>query len=244
MSSYYIGLSLLSNMGRNSASPREILHTEGRRVLSLLDGRPEGELEKIMAKDPSGRPFFTDRQHLADFSISHSGNMVAVSFVNRGQTQGNNLPFVDLRTGCDIELVKPRVNARGIAEEFFTEPEVGYIFAHSEGPDSENSCSIERFFQIWTLKECFLKLRGYSVFDMAKAPSFIGADGGLHLEFPGPLKFHFFSLSSSAERYVLASAVEGPLQASIRWFSPPLALRNMAAIKAETSPDDTVMAKM
>jgi 4'-phosphopantetheinyl transferase len=74
-----------------------------------------------------------------------------------------------VQTGCDIQLVQTRANTKKIAEEFFSVSEREYIFSQDGNQYNET-----RFFEIWTLKECFLKLRGLSVFDMAKVPSFSG----------------------------------------------------------------------
>ena len=88
-----------------------------------------------------------------------------------------------------------------------------------------------RFYEIWTLKECCLKLRGLGVFDMKQVPSFINEDplaaDELRFEFcaitPQPLWFRLFELSDKERgRYILATVIEGKyqIQPEIRWFSP------------------------
>ena len=230
----------MSNNRVEAAFRRELLSAEGRRMLSLLESCPLDKLD--IAKEENGRPFFPDRR--ADFNISHSGNMAAVSLVKSLAYDG----VIIMRTGCDIELVRARPNAKKIAGDFFTGAERDYIFAQDETVTEQ-----ARFFEIWTLKECFLKLRGLSVFDMADVPSFIkgDAEGRLHFAFCGaassPLSFNLYELSGPGEHYVLASVIEGAgqLQPEMRWFSPSfLAARSIAAIKAEISPPETVRAKM
>lgn len=195
---YYLGLSILSN---NERRPK-LLSAEARHVLSGLAGRPIAEAD--IAREVQGRPFFPDSGE--DFSISHSGALAAVSLV-RG---------ANLRTGCDVELVRERPGALAIAKEYFSFPESDYVFPRGRFDGT-------RFYRIWTLKECYLKLRGLSVFDMAKAPSFI-LDGDLAFDAPAasPLTFYLYELSGVHERYVLATAVEGALteEPEIRWFSP------------------------
>jgi len=222
--SYYIGLSILSN-DHNTGG-------EARRVLSLLEGKPLAE--DAIAKEGQGRPFFTDREvrgRERDFSISHSRGLVAVSLV-----AGKNR-----RTGCDVELVRKRPNAQAIAEEFFSAPEKNYII--SGGHFDEN-----KFYQIWTLKECYLKLRGLSVFDMAACPSFANEKDAIIFDavVTSPLSFYLYELSDEAGKcYILATveetmATEGTAspektkqqRPEIRWFSQSfLACKSIAEIK-------------
>jgi len=202
MMSYYLNLSVLSNNDndrRKRAEYRKLLSAEARRILSLCEGRPITEDD--IAREASGRPFFPNRD--TDFSISHSGALTAVSLV-RGKL---------LRTGCDVELVRPRARAREIAQEFFTAPERIYI-------DSDSRPDGTRFYQIWTLKECFLKLRGLSVFDMACVPSFISNEGFLNIRL-GEISFNIYEFAGNEdEHYVVATAIErGEEQPEIRWFS-------------------------
>ena len=232
---FYIGLSLLSNNEPKGKVKQGLLSAEGRRILSLLEDRPVDE-NKIV-KDENGRPFIPGNS--GDFSISHSGSMAAVSMVN-GEIR---------RTGCDIQVARPKPGAREIAEMFFTEPENNYIFS-CNGRQSEES----RFFEIWVLKECFLKLRGFSVFDMALSPSFISNDGSGHgyFSFSGnaslPLSFYLYELAGNTDqRYFLAAVTEGgkQIQPELRWFSQSfLPCRSIAVIKATLNPDRTVSPNM
>ena len=108
------------------------------------------------------------------------------------------------------------------------------------------------------MKECFLKLKGLSVFDMSKVPSFICGDSSGKAQFsfdaavPAPLVFHLYELAGAAGpggpagRYMLASVTEGEteLQPVIRWFSElSLPCRSIAEIKAALSPAETVSPK-
>ncbi|MDR2702070.1 MAG: 4'-phosphopantetheinyl transferase superfamily protein [Spirochaetaceae bacterium] len=241
--SYYLNLSILSNDDDNpllnkqdnlrKTEHKKRLSAEARHILSRCEGRPIAE-EDIAGDTPWGRPFFPGRD--TDFSISHSGNLAAVSLV-RGKNQ---------RTGCDVELVRPRPRAKEIAEEFFTAPERGYI-------ESQGRFDGTRFFQIWTLKECFLKLRGLSVFDMPNAPSFICDEGQCRGRFffsvsgAFPISFNLYELSGAGERYILATALEGTEieQPEIRWFSQGSAdCKSIANIKAAPSPAETVRPKI
>ena len=191
----------------------------------------EGVTEDDIAKETGGRPFFHGRD--MDFSISHSGNLAAVSVI-----RGKNI-----RTGCDVELMRPRAKAREITEIFFSAGEKEYIQA-------QRKFDLKRFYMIWTLKECYLKLRGFSVFDMANAPSFISGKDSLTFcaVVSSPLSFNLYELTDGAgERYILAAALAGTeeYQPEIRWFSQEsLDCKSIAKIKAAPSPAETVSPKI
>jgi phosphopantetheinyl transferase len=201
--SYYLGLSILSNSNgcRQRKNRKRLLSAEARHILSEFEGRLITEND--IAREGQGRPFFPKGN--PDFSISHSGTLAAVSLI-----RGKNL-----RTGCDVELVRPRARAQAITEDYFTAPERDYIFSQA--------CFDEaKFFSIWTLKECFIKLRGLSVFDMAKVPSFIrGDDLAFDADVDSPLTFYLYELDDANCRYILATAIEGEGSGppEIRWFS-------------------------
>jgi len=214
-------------------------------MLPLLEGRPLEE--SGLARDAGGRPFFL--QGGFDFSIAHSGAVAAVSHARGG------------RTGCDVEMIRPRQAARDIAKDFFSTAEQNCLF--SGGGFDEAG-----FYAIWTLKECFLKLRGLSVFDMAASPSFIRDKGrnreqaktkvfqetqvSCQFAFTGavstPLSFYLYELSGKGgESYMLATAIEGTEQQppQIQWFSQLcLACKMIAEINAAPSPAETVSPKM
>jgi len=234
MSLYYIGLSCLSINQFKKAERKNALSAEARRILSILADNP---IDTI-ATEKNGRPFFHNGN--MDFNISHSGAAVAVSLV-----QGENIHGVKFQTGCDIQLIRPRENLRNIAEENFSAAERDYIFSQDK-----TQFESTRFFQIWTLKECYIKLRGLSVFDMPKVPSFFSVGGetrtfGTAPFGPGadcdaadrylftfnasgssPLSFYLYELAYDGERYMLATAIEGGLgiRPEIRMFSQPAAL--------------------
>jgi hypothetical protein len=209
IATFNIGLSLLS-----SKKPSRIEQSaEGKRILSLLEKRPL--CKNDMLKNENGRPYFPCGN--ADFNISHSQNMVAVSHVSG----------MGIHTACDIQFVKPRANTMLIAGNFFTDSEREYIL-HNE----------KRFFEIWTLKECFLKLHDFSVFNMKSAPSFIfGGEFSIkcfHDSLSSPLSFFLYELGERNDRqYMLSACIEGVEQPNpeIKWVSgSSLPCRNIAII--------------
>lgn len=246
--SFYIGLSILSNNESPPSAPvlpqnspadspaksfKRALSGEARRVLSALADGPV--TDEDIVREKQGRPYFHGREE--DFSISHSGNIAAVSLVTgKGR-----------RTGCDVQIMRPRSMTRKIAENYFRAPEREYIFSRGLFDES-------RFYSIWALKECFLKLKGFTILDIEAAPSFV-SDGDS--DFPrldfcapvsSPLTFYLYELGSeNGERYALAAAVEGNAEEppEIRWLSQSsLPCKSIAEIKAAPSPAETVSPKM
>jgi len=208
--SYYLGLSYLSNsLGDSPAEGRagdakhdrqKLLSAEARRILSKFEGRPLTDND--IAREGQGKPYFPGSA--ADFNISHSGFLAAVALV-----QGAHL-----RTGCDVELLRPRIKTEAIARDYFSSSESEYVF-------SDGNFIEKRFYEIWTLKECFIKLRGLSVFDMAGIPSFIH-DGEFALDTgsASALSFCLYELHTANECYILATAIEGAEEKpEIHWFS-------------------------
>jgi hypothetical protein len=265
--SFYIGLSLLSNKslsqagrlcpprveysaGSSSGKLREIQSREGRRLLELLDGPPltAGTL-KIAS---GGRPYFADAH--ADFNIAHSNCAVALGYSGEKTTETGTL----LRVGCDIEYAAPLKNREGIARKYFQPPEQQYIEAAGDdkknGPPGDVPEKIRRFYRLWVLKECFLKMQGLSVFNMKKTPCFHLDDPVSVFDAPAlspPIgTFYLYELGdATAGLYFLAlvreegaSAYERP---EIRWFSEDaLPLRSRTEIKAAVKPVKTVRPKI
>jgi 4'-phosphopantetheinyl transferase len=86
----------------------------------------------VFAKSENGKPYAVNANVF--FSISHSADTVVCAVSEK-------------EIGIDIE--KTRNIRLRVAEKFATEAEIGYI-----GED------IDRFFEIWTLKEAFFKCKG------------------------------------------------------------------------------------
>lgn len=107
-----------------------------RYLLDLAFGLPVTETEfSITAK---GKPFIPGRDAV-HFNISHSGTTVAAAVAQS-------------RIGVDIEHFR-KINFR-IAERYFTPAELFYIHTQDEPEKTQN------FFEIWTIKESFLKAIG------------------------------------------------------------------------------------
>jgi len=205
---FYIGLSCMSSTLFSTADRRRESSAEGRRILSLLDEQIMGKTisDQFFSYEPGGRPYFTD--HHADFSISHSRNMAAVAFFP-------SLERTPCRIGCDIQYVDPHKSCVEISRRFFHASEQAYI-------EQEGEERIRNFYRIWVLKEAWLKLHGFSVFEIAKTPAF--SIGGKHKNNPF---FFLYELSSPStqELYMLAAACQQDFfpgeetEPEFRWFS-------------------------
>lgn len=87
----------------------------------------------------NGKPFIEGNPLY--FSLSHSGNYSACA-------------ISDNEIGIDIELMRD-INLN-IAKKFFTQKEYEYIISKPEK-------KIEHFFDIWVLKESYMKATGYGL---------------------------------------------------------------------------------
>jgi len=97
------------------------------------------EKEIIFEKDKNGKPFLKGVENFY-FNISHSDRYVVCA-------------VSDEPVGVDVEKIRP-VKLR-LADRFFTEQERRYVY------NAENEASqYQRFFEIWTRKEAFVKMDG------------------------------------------------------------------------------------
>lgn len=88
---------------------------------------------------PNGKPYISGAEHF-HYNLSHSGNWVVIA-------------FGDSPVGVDVETIRTSADAEAIARRWFTEEEYAWVFSKDES-------RLERFFQIWTGKESYLKYLG------------------------------------------------------------------------------------
>lgn len=103
----------------------------------------------IIKKNEFGKPF-ADRLPV-HFNISHSGDFVVCAVSEK-------------EIGIDIEKIRPI--RPDVAKKFATEEELGYI-----------GTNLERFFDIWTLKEAYFKCIGTGLGTDIKKISFRQKNG-------------------------------------------------------------------
>lgn len=98
----------------------------------------------FMEKNEYGKPYFVNKPDI-EFNISHSGDFVVCAI------DGKPL-------GIDIEKIK-LLEYKGLVDMFFANEEAEYILNESELK------SLNRFYEIWTLKESYIKCcgRGLSI---------------------------------------------------------------------------------
>ena len=108
-----------------------------RNLIASLSGIAPEKL--IFETDKYGRPFLkSPRIKNLDFNISHSGDYVAMA-------------IADCPIGIDIERTKP-FDIKIIAD-YFTEQELKYL-------NSRRKNQLRRFYELWVLKESFIKAVG------------------------------------------------------------------------------------
>lgn len=103
-------------------------------ALKRFYGLPADRL--LLAEDGFGKPFLPLCPRIS-FNISHTSGAVAAV-------------FSDEPVGADIEKIGE--DRRAVAEKFFTPAENEYIYGGAD--------PAVRFYEIWTRKEAFLKMKG------------------------------------------------------------------------------------
>ena len=92
-----------------------------------------------LEKTQYGKPFIKDMPGF-HFNLSHAGCWVVIAY-------GNG------ETGVDVEYIHRNTDKKAILNRFFCEEERCYV-------QKESAYSLERFFEIWTGKESYIKYLG------------------------------------------------------------------------------------
>lgn len=90
-------------------------------------------------KTSSGKPFIREKENFR-YNLSHAGNWVVIA-------------FGDSEVGVDVEQLRADTDIEAIARRFFATEEWRYVF-------EEEQNQRQRFFEIWTGKESYLKYLG------------------------------------------------------------------------------------
>lgn len=103
------------------------------------------EMLPAMQISPQGKPSFVDAS-LPYFSLSHSKNYLQLVLCAAGET------------GCDVEQMRPRPRYLDVAQAAFSETEFQWMV--------EQATPQTAFWQLWCLREAWLKQQGGSVWQM------------------------------------------------------------------------------
>lgn len=88
-----------------------------------------------------GKPFLKEASDI-EFNISHSGDVIVLGFVKKGNI------------GVDVEYTKRNIEVKKIAEQFFSKEEIVSLFS------LDASYHKQAFYNCWTRKESFIKALG------------------------------------------------------------------------------------
>lgn len=114
-----------------------------------------GTADYTITKAPFGKPYIKENNSF-HYNLSHSGNWVAIAY---GNTE----------VGIDVEKICMDAGKEEIARRYFTPDEQAYVFDTKE-------LAPQRFFEVWTGKESYLKYLGtglkknlasFSIFSLA-----------------------------------------------------------------------------
>ncbi|RED56621.1 4'-phosphopantetheinyl transferase family protein [Cohnella lupini] len=97
----------------------------------------------VIERDGYGKPFIRNKEQL-HFNVSHSGNWVVCAIDNQA-------------VGIDVEQVRP-LETEELAMRFFSNEEYQAIV------DKPLEQRLESFYDLWTLKESFVKAEGKGLF--------------------------------------------------------------------------------
>ena len=125
-------------------------------LLRYVLGTDQYHLEKT----PGGKPFLPDRPDF-HFNLSHSGKWAAIAW-GSGEV------------GLDVEQIRQDARIESIARRYFCEEEQQYVFA-------EEAERHQRFFEIWTGKESYVKYLGTGLGIDLTAFSVLSPEPGLHI---------------------------------------------------------------
>lgn len=98
-----------------------------------------GTADYTAAKGPFGKPYIKGNNSF-HYNLSHSGNWVVIAYGDR-------------QVGIDVEKICMDAGKEDIARRYFTPDEQDYVFDTKE-------LAPQRFFEVWTGKESYLKYLG------------------------------------------------------------------------------------
>ena len=118
--------------------------------------------------------FSNGKPHLknlnADFNLSHSKKYFAYSIADND----------DGTVGVDIEKIESFRNINSIVKEQMHLDEQAYVLDSSLSPDKQ----LEKFYEIWTRKEAFLKMLGVGIVIKLSEVNMVTGDNAICVDIP------------------------------------------------------------
>lgn len=99
-----------------------------------------GQSSFTVEQDSFGKPYLPEYPDF-HYNISHSGRFVVIA-------------YGDSPVGVDVQQMRLDSDRIHLAHRYYTPQEQAYVF------DKDGSCREDRFFQVWTAKESYLKYLG------------------------------------------------------------------------------------
>lgn len=123
------------------------LHSEDKIRCIVADALTRYAARQILGRDDipvaageNGKPYFPDAPQL-HFNLSHSGRWVVIAY--------GSSPV-----GIDVQQLRPDVAIEKLTRRHFSADEQAYVLSATEQEQ------IDRFYQVWTGKESYLKYLG------------------------------------------------------------------------------------
>ena len=120
-----------------------------------------GLCQFTVGADFNGKPYLPDHPDF-HFNLSHSGRYVVIA-------------YGDCPLGVDIQQMDPQRNYAQLAQRHYTPAEQEFLC------DRPGDCRIDRFYQVWTAKESYLKYLGIGL--RKSLNSFCTVDNSLEVQF-------------------------------------------------------------
>lgn len=141
-----------------------------------------------------GKPVLGNNTDL-QFNLSHTNSQIAIAVVKA------------IPVGIDVEYLSRRADVVRLAERYFSAQESAALAAL---PASEQN---DRFYDLWTLKEAYLKACGYGLRTPLDQFGFTVEDGNISISFSDqledePAHWQFWQLTLN-DHYRLALALNG-----------------------------------
>jgi len=180
-----------------------------RQVLASYTGVPAHELRFVA--NQYGRPALVDGGEI-EFNLSHTDGLAALAVARTREI------------GVDVEDAERRARPEEVADHFFAPAEVAGLMALPE------AARRARFFDLWTLKEAYIKARGMGLaipldafaYDLSRGREAIAL--AIDPSLADPSAGWRFHLEDATPRHRLALAARWPegqaMRISRRWLGP------------------------